>query len=442
MSGEDLWPAPPPAIVEATDASAWIAAMLAVECALAAASEEQGILPAGAASAIADAAASLDLRAADLRAAAEAAGTAVVPLVAALAGATGRAGRWVHHGATSQDILDTALALVARRAGGVLERELAAVAQLLARLASDHRRAVMPGRTLLQQGSPTTFGLKAAGWLVALLDARESLALALRSLPVQLGGAVGTLAVLGERGPAVAAALAARLGLPAPTLPWHTHRVPVARLGSALGIVSGVLGKIARDLVLLAQPEVAEVAERREPGRGASSAMPHKRNPIAAIDAIAAARRAAAPAAALLDVSDHEHERAAGAWQAEAPLVVDLFAHTAHAAASLSRSLDGLAVNAARMRANLDPAGSWAAEALAAELAPSLDRAAAHALVREALERASEGGLAGALVSDARVAPHRKAIEALLGDPLAAAGPVDALIDAALARHAASALAR
>ncbi len=434
-----LWRAAPPALEAATDASAWIAAMLEVECALAAASEEQGVVAPGTARAVALAAAQLKLSPAELRERAELAGTPVIPLVAELARS---AGSGVHHGATSQDILDSALALVARRAGAVLSRELASVAELLADLAARHRHSVMAGRTLLQHGSPITFGLKAAGWLVALVEAHEGAAAALRALPLQLGGPVGTLALFGPRGRQVVEGVAARLELPAPTLPWHTNRVPIARLGSALGIVSGVLGKIAGDLVLLAQPEVGEVAERREHGRGTSSALPHKRNPSAAIDAIAAARRASAPASLLLDGLAHEHERAGGAWQAEAPLMVELFGHTGRAAVALSRALAGLEVDAVRMRANLDPAGSWAAEAIAAELAKSLDRALAHELVRGALATGRATSLGEALAREPRATAQRGAIEALLADPLAAAGPVDALIDGALARYGTSGLAR
>jgi 3-carboxy-cis,cis-muconate cycloisomerase len=408
-------------------ASAWIAAMLEVECALAAAEEEAGVIGRGAARAIADAAATLKLDPDALRSDGARAGTPVIPLVATLSGAAGAAGGFVHFGATSQDVVDTALALVSRRAVAVLSADLAEVGRLLAGLARTHRHSVMPGRTLLQHGSPTTFGLKAAGWLVAVLDSHAELARAARSLPLQLGGAVGTLAVLGQRASAVVGGLGARLDLPVPTLPWHANRVPVARLGAALGIAAGTLGKIAGDLVLLAQTEIAEVAERREPGRGVSSAMPQKRNPAASIAAIAAARRAAPLAAALLGGLDHEHERAAGAWQAEAPLLVDLFGCVARAAVELRRALDGLEVDAVRMRANLDPSGAWAADAIAAQLAPSLGRAGAHDFVRDASAR-------GALRTDPRFV-------ALLADPLAAAGPADEWIDAALARHAESELA-
>ena len=428
MSGDSsLWPGPPEAMRKVLGASAWIEAMLEVECALAAAEEEAGVIGRGAARAIADAAASLKIDLEALRAEAALAGTPVIPLVSALSAAAGPAGGFVHFGATSQDVVDTALALVARRAASVLTAELAQVGRLLAALASDHRHSVMPGRTLLQQGSPTTFGLKAAGWLVAVVDAHGELLGAVRSLPIQLGGAVGTLAVLGERAHAVVADVAARLGLPIPTLPWHANRIPVARLGAALGAAAGTLGKIASDLVLLAQTEVAEIAERGEPGRGISSAMPQKRNPAASIAAIAAARRAAPVAAALLSGLDHEHERAAGAWQAEAPLVVDVFGHVALASAELRRAFEGIEVDGARMRANLDPSGAWAADAITAMLAPTLGRDAARDQIREAIAR-------GALRSDPRFA-------ALLADPLAAAGPVDALIDAALARHADSELA-
>jgi 3-carboxy-cis,cis-muconate cycloisomerase len=424
-----LWASAPRAIADVTDGAAWIAALLEVEVALAGAQEDAGLLPAGTARAIGAAAKSLALDPAALRDAGVHAGTPVIPLVAALSTAAGNAGGWVHHGATSQDVIDTALALVARRAEAVLRHEVAWIARALAALAAAHRHSVMPGRTLLQHGAPTTFGLKAAGWLVAVIEAHEGLRSAVDALPVQLGGAVGTRAVLGDRADAVVAGLAERLGLPAAPLPWHANRIVVARLGAALGIAAGAHGKIAGDLVLLAQTEVAEVAERREPGRGTSSAMPQKRNPSAAIEAVAAARRATPLAAALLGDLDHAHERAAGAWQAEAPLVVELFGRVAQTAAALARALDGLEVDAARMRANLDPAGAWASDALAAALAPELGRAGAHAAVRDLL------------AGDLRAARHRPVFDALRADPLAAAGPVDALVDRALARCAASVLA-
>lgn len=396
MSTDDsLFPGPPPTIDAATGAPAWWAAMLEVECALAAAEEDAGMLPAGTARAISDAAARVTVDPAVVRDASVLAGTPVVLLVARLAEEAGEAGAWVHLGATSQDIMDTALALVARESSAVLFGELRAVVQALSTLAREHRHSVMAGRTLLQQGEPTTFGLKAAGWLVGLVDAADGLSTA-SAIPVQLGGPVGTLAVLGEHAHDVIVGLARRLELPVPTLPWHTQRAPVARLGSALGITAGTIAKVAGDLVLLAQTEVAEVAERREPGRGASSSMPHKHNPVACVGAIAAARRAAPLAGALLSGLDHEHERAAGAWQAEAPLLVDLFRHVAHAAASLARALDGLEVDPARMRANLDAIGMGAS--------PTLGD--------------------------------------LFVDPLVSCGPVDRLIDAALARWAASSLDR
>lgn len=427
-------------MIAATGGSAWIAAMLEVECALAAAAEDAGVVPKGVAQAIAAASKSLALDPETLQAAGLRAGTPVIPLVAALSAAAGAAGGWVHYGATSQDVVDTALALVSRRASAVLREDLAGVARSLAALARTHRHSVMPGRTLLQHGSPTTFGLKACGWLVGVIEAHGGLAGAVAALPVQLGGAVGTLAVLGDRASAVVAGFAAQLDLPIATLPWHTNRVAIARLGSALAITAGVLGKIAGDLVLLAQSEVAEIAERREPGRGISSAMPQKRNPTASIEAIAAARRAAPAAASLLSALDHEQERAAGAWQAEAPLIVELFGLIAHAAAALRRALDGIEIDVLRMRANLDPAGGWAADALAAELAPSLGRDTAHQIVRDALRRSRGESLAAALAAEVRVSPHKAVLDVLLADPLAAAGPVDSLVDAALARYAASRL--
>ena len=330
---------------------AWLRAMLDVEAALAAAEAAAGVIPRDAAEAIAAIRPGLG----DLGIAARDSGSPVVPLVRRLR----EFSEWAHHGATSQDILDSAAMLVAKRALVPILAELDAVVARCAALVREHRDSVMAGRTLLQQAEPITFGLKAAGWLAGVAGARDRL----RELPLpaQLGGAAGTLAKLGEHGPAIADDFAALLGLAAPRLPWHGDRRPVAELGAALAIAAGAVEKVALDIVLLAQTEVGEVAEASEGGRGGSSAMPHKRNPVGAIRARAAARSVRAAAGVLLEAMAGEHERAAGGWHSEWRALSDALANTGGAAWSLHEALDGLAVDPDRMRANLAVEGDLGA---------------------------------------------------------------------------------
>lgn len=315
---------------------AWVGAMVEAERALAAVEERLGMVPEGTAAAI-DAAGPFDPE--ELAEEARRVGNPAEPLVRRLP-------EHAHRGATSQDIVDTAAMLVARRALDLIGAELRGLQRACARLAEQHRDSVMAGRTLLQQATPITFGLKAARWLVAIVAAERGLDVA---LPVQLGGASGTLAAFGDRGPAVLEAYAQELGLYAPILPWHTNRIPVARLGAALGIAAGAVAKIAIDVVLLAQTEVGEV---RELAAGGSSTMPHKRNPVGSTLARACATGAIAAGQQLLgDV--HEHERAAGVWQAEWRALTDALALTGGAAAWMRETLEGLEVDVDRMRANI-----------------------------------------------------------------------------------------
>ncbi len=345
----------PEAVQDAVADAAWLRAMLDVEGALAVAEAAEGVIPAAAAEAIA--AATPDVG--GLSVAARASGNPVVPLVEALRSAVGGdAAGWVHWGATSQDVLDSAAMLVARRALEPVLAELDAVVDECARLAREHRGTPMAGRTLLQQAVPVTFGLKAAGWLSGVAGARARLRALREGLPAQLGGAAGTLAALGDRGPAVLAAFARELGLAEPALPWHGARGPVAELGAALAVAAGAVEKVALDIVLLAQTEVGEVAEAGGEGRGGSSAMPHKRNPVGAVRARAAARTVRGAAGVLLEAMAGEHERAAGAWHSEWTALSDALAYTGGAAWSLREGLSGLEVDTARMRANLDLGGS------------------------------------------------------------------------------------
>jgi 3-carboxy-cis,cis-muconate cycloisomerase len=323
---------------------AWLAAMLETEAALARALADTGIIEEPAALAVEQAARATDFDVAELGAAAAAAGNPVVPLARRLRDVAPEA----HRGATSQDILDTALMLLVREALELVAADLTGAADAAARLAREHRETLMAGRTLLQQAEPTTFGLKAAGWMTAL-DAAV-VALVAYEPRVQLGGAAGTLAAYGDRGADVVEAFARRLDLAVPILPWHTDRTPIGALAGALGVAAGAAAKAATDVVLLAQNEVAEVSEAVG---GGSSAMPHKQNPIAAISARACAHRAPGLVATLLAAMPHEHERAAGAWHAEWLPLRDLLTTTGSAASWLRTSLEGLRVDANRMRANM-----------------------------------------------------------------------------------------
>jgi 3-carboxy-cis,cis-muconate cycloisomerase len=326
----------PPPIAAATGDGAWVQAMVDFEVALARAQGIELSVPD-------------QLDAAELARAGRSFGNPAAPLVSALDSPD------AHRGATSQDVMDTAAMLVARRTLPLIFEQLDGVAAACARLAAEHRDTPMAARTLLQQALPTTFGLKAAGWLVSVDEACDLLdAVPLR---VELGGAAGTLASLGSDGLAVLGRLAAELELEEPVLPWHTRRVRVAQLGAALAIAAGALEKIALDVKLMAQTEVGELAESAEGGRGGSSTLPHKRNPVGAALTIACAAGVRGAASVLTGAMAQEHERAAGAWQAEWEALSRALALGGGAAASLRESLEGLEVFPERMRANLDLTG-------------------------------------------------------------------------------------
>jgi 3-carboxy-cis,cis-muconate cycloisomerase len=411
---------------------AWLAAMLDVEAALARAQARTGLISEDDAAAIADAAADPDrFDVASIGAEAAKSGNPVVPLVKALTEAVeGDAAGHVHRGATSQDILDSAAMLVCFRALGPLLEDLDAAAGAAAGLAE---------RTLMQQALPIAFGLKAAEWLSGLDEAAARLRFVRSSrLAAQLGGAAGTLASLGDAGPDVVAAFADELGLAEPVLAWHTIRTRPAELAGALGAAAGVIAKIARDVVLLAQTEVGEVREG-VPGRGGSSTLPHKRNPVAAISAVASAMRAPGLVASLLGAMAHEHERAAGPWHAEWRPLSELLEATGSAAAWLRDCLEHLQVDAERMRANLELThGALLAERVTTALAPALGRGAAHELVEEAAQEAfaSERPLGDVLAGNGAVTAHLARDElARLLDPAGYLGATDVLIDRALRAH-------
>ncbi|HWE10985.1 MAG TPA: lyase family protein [Solirubrobacteraceae bacterium] len=336
---------------------AWLQAMLDVEAALARANAAEGLIPSGAARAIVAAcrAAGFDLEELERETARHA--TPVVGLVAALRATVPETARThVHVGATSQDVVDTALMLIARRALEPLLGDLRRAADATARLAAAHRGTPMIGRTLLQQALPVTFGLRAAGWLVGLDEGRERLRhVTDHDLAVQMGGAVG------GRAPVIAARMAADLKLAEPVLPWHAIRLRPVSLASALGAVAGVLGKIARDVTLLAQQEVGEAQEGGDPGEGGSSAIAHKHNPVAAVSVLACVKRSPGLVAGALACMEQEHERAAGDWQAEWGIHTELLRLTGSAAAWARKLLEQLQIDSERMRTNL--AASPAAQA-------------------------------------------------------------------------------
>ncbi|MFJ1609240.1 3-carboxy-cis,cis-muconate cycloisomerase [Streptomyces sp. NPDC088253] len=425
------WAGSPAASV--TSDGALLGALLDAEAALTRAQAGLGLAPDAAASAVsAVAAAGLDVRSIALRA--RGGGNPVIPLVADLTAAVGKEyGPYVHRGATSQDILDTALMLVARRTLDLVLADLERTARALGRLAAAHRDTVMPGRTLTQHAVPTTFGLKAAGWRSLVLDARDRLAV-LR-LPVQLGGAAGTLAAFAAFGAedpdALVAAFAGELGLAEPALPWHTLRTPIADLAAGLAFTAGALGKMAADVLTLSRTEIAEVSEG---SGGGSSAMPHKANPVAATVIAASARRAPGLAATLYGSMVAEDERPAGAWHAEwEPLreLLRLVGGTARNAAGLA---EGLRVNADAMREHLGLThGLIVSERLAVELAPMLGRARAKELLTRAAERAVAERRP--LVDVLGEEPELKELDLVeLTDPTRYTGSAGALTDRALER--------
>jgi len=332
-----------------------VRAALDFEAALARASAAEGLIAPEAAQVIAQACADIPIDVAALADEAAHAGTLALPLVRRLreriAARNPDVADLVHRGATSQDLADTALMLQAKAGSALIVSEAGAVADLLAGLAEAHAETPMLGRTLLQAAAPITFGLRAAGWLLGVDAARRRFEReAADALRLQLGGAVGTLAGLS---PAVVERMARDLGLEPASLPWHSRRDGVAGTATALAILIGAAGKVARDISLMAQNELAEAFEPRTPGRGGLSAMPHKRNPTGCQIVLSAAIRAPALASAILSGLPQEHERGLGGWQAEAPALATLFELADGALGALREVLDGLEIDAAAMRRNL-----------------------------------------------------------------------------------------
>ncbi len=324
------------------------------------------------------------------------AGTPAIPLVRMLtAQVEGDAQRFVHWGATSQDAIDTAMMLQMRRGLNVLIDELNGVCNACAMLAEQHRQTLMAGRTLLQQAVPITFGLKAARWLSLALRQLQMLHEHRdRTLAVQFGGAAGTLASLGQDGLRVVELLAKELELPMPEIPWHTERDRVAAIAATLGVVAGAMAKVAGDIALLSQTEVGEAAEGAGAGKGGSSAMPQKHNPVDATSAIASSRLAIGEVPVILSAMAQEHERAVGGWQAEWVAIPNLFRYTASAVEHVRRALSGLQVDTHRMNANLSMTdGLIMAESLTMALARHTGKAEAHAIVQAVCAQAVQSDI-------------------------------------------------
>ena len=416
--------------------------MLDFEAALARVEAATGVIPKAAAEPIAKA---CKVSSFDLAALAEAAprsGNLAIPLVRALTAEVARsnpeAARYVHWGATSQDVIDTAAMLTLRAGIDALAADLDRATRAFAALAQKHRNTAVVARTWLQHALPMPFGLKLAEYAAALHRSRLRLTrLSQDTLALQFGGAAGTLAALGDKGLAVAERLAKELKLPLPEAPWHCHRDRIAEAASVLAIVSGTCGKIARDVSLMMQTDVSEAFEPSSEGRGGSSTMPHKRNPVAAASALAAATIAPNLAATIFAAQVQEHERSAGAWHAEWPTLPTLLLVTSGALAAIVEIAEGLEVDVARMRANLDLTdGLIMAEAVAFALAEKIGKSQAHHLVEAASKRAiaERKHLREVLVGNDEVTAQLGADRmAKLMEPLNYQGASQALIDRLLA---------
>jgi 3-carboxy-cis,cis-muconate cycloisomerase len=360
-----------------------VRAMLDFEIALAAVEARAGIIPQGTAEAITEAANTIVIE--GLARDALRAGTPTIPLLKTLSSHT----RFAHWGATSQDVSDTAMVLLLKRAQVILRNDCDRLESALHRISDEHATTVMLGRTLLQPAPPVTFGLKAAGWCAAVRrGAARVFSRFEQALVLQFGGASGTLAALGGRGVEIGQAVAEELELEYPDAPWHAHRDRLAALMCACGVLVGSLGKMARDVSLLMQSEVAEAAEPGGGGRGGSSTMPHKQNPIACSIALAAANRAPALVAAFLAGMVQEHERGVGGWHAEWPTIAGMMQTTGVALAAMAEVAEGLTVDARRMRKNIEATqGAIFAEKALMLLAPILGRDRAHQLIEEAVRK-------------------------------------------------------
>ena len=393
--------------------------MLDFEAALARAEASCGVVPEGAAAVIAS---QCKAELIDAKALAEAAVKSLNPaiplvkqLTALVAEKDSKAARFVHWGATSQDVNDTGLVLQIRQALGLLQADLDSLRESLAQLAQKYRSTPMVARTLMQQALPTTLGMKIAGWLDGMNRHRDRLThLRERVLVLQFGGAVGTLAALGEKGPRVAEALARELSLELPLVPWHTQRDRMTEVAATLGLCTGSLGKIARDISLHSQTEIAEILEPVEEGRGGSSTMPHKRNPVSAAVVLSAATRVPGLVSTMLSAMVQEDERGLGNWQAEWETLPQIFRLTAGALHHLVEIVPKLEIDTQRMKRNLDAThGLIFAEAVSMALAARIGKADAHKVVEEASKKACASGthFREVLAGEKVVAKHLSAAE-------------------------------
>ena len=413
---------------------ALVARYVEVEVALAAAEARAGVIPREAADAIKRSAdpAAIDL--AKLKAETDVVGYPIVGVVHQLAKQCGDAGRYVHWGATTQDIMDTATVLQMKEALALIEADLAAIDAALVTLARKHRTTVMAGRTHLQHALPVTFGYKAAVWLSMIARHRQRLAeIKPRMLVGQFAGAAGTLASLGDKGLAVHDGLMDELGLARPSMPWHVARDSFAETVSFLGLVTGSLAKIATDVMLLMQTEVAEAFEPFVKGRGSSSTMPQKRNPISCEMILAAGKIVRQQAGLMLDAMAADHERATGPWQLEWVAIPEAFLATSGALRQARFMLEGLVVDAGRMRRNLDLTGGLiVAEAVMMALAQHTGRQVAHDVVYGACRAALDTGstLRAELERNGEVTKHLEPERiAELTDPVNYLGSAPAMID-------------
>lgn len=382
------------ALAEVFSDTSIVQALLDFESALARTEARLGIVPKSAADRIAAAARATEFDIETLSRGMFRAGTPGIPLVKALMEKVGAAdpaaAEWVHWGATSQDVADSALVLLLKRARGIVGCDLQRLGKALIALSEEHKSTVMLGRTLMQAAPPVTFGLKVASWFASVSRDTKRLESAFdEALVLQFGGASGTLASLADKGTLVARALAEELGLRCPEAPWHAHRDRLANLLCCSGVLTGSLGKMARDISLLMQSEVGEAAEPGGDGRGGSSTMPHKKNPIACALTLAAAERTPGLVASFLFAMVQDHERATGGWQSEWPTIASIVQATGSAASSMAEVVEGLSVDPARMRRNIaNTKGVIFAERVTTLLVPELGRRTVHRLLEGALQEA------------------------------------------------------
>lgn len=403
-----------PAVDAVFDDRGHLQGLLDVEAALARAAVEAGIIPATAAAPIVAACRAEFYDLAAIATAAAIAGNTAIPVVKALtarvAATDDQAARWVHWGATSQDVLDTGLVLQCRTALDLIQRGWTRLEAALAGLVETYATTPEIGRTWLQHAVPVTFGLKAATWLSQIMRVGDRLTVSSDAAAVlQFGGAAGTLASLGEAGLRVAECLARELDLALPDLPWHGQRDRLGDLAAVLGLGGGALGKIARDIALLSQTEIAEVAEPAGTDKGGSSTMPHKRNPVGCAVALAAAQRLPSLVATMLAAQTGEHERSLGAWHAEWQTLPEIFRLVGGSLRNMIEVVEGLEVDRDRMAANIDlTRGLVFAEAVTMSLGAKIGRAEAHHLVETASRRAVAQGLSlgDALAADPAVTDH------------------------------------